>query len=287
MGFTEELEMAIIGVHGLLYTPEPEALRAMLRDVFGFTFVDAGGGWLIFRLPPAELGVHPAEGPTFESGVRHQLAFMCDDIHQTIADLRARGVAVRGEPEEESYGITVILDLPGVEAMLYEPRHRVAIEQPGHSPVPAAATLLAEALHGPSANAYFLNRGDRGLLGSLEALGAEAASLRPNGRSSIAAHVEHLRYGLNLLNGWARGDDPWPDANWAASWLRQRVSEDEWLHLRRALAEEAHAWLEAVKQPRAWRDPAATEALGSIVHLAYHLGAVRQLAEAAAGPRAS
>jgi hypothetical protein len=84
--------MAITGVHALFYTPEPEALRAMLRDVFGFEHVDAGGGWLIFRLPPAELGVHPAEGPTFESGVRHQLSFMCEDIRATIADLRAKGV---------------------------------------------------------------------------------------------------------------------------------------------------------------------------------------------------
>ena len=72
--------MAIIGTHVLLYTSEPEALRATLRDVFGFKHVDAGEGWLIFALPPAELGVHPAEGPTHESGVRHQLTFMCDDI---------------------------------------------------------------------------------------------------------------------------------------------------------------------------------------------------------------
>mgnify|MGYP006203593707 CR=1 FL=1 len=76
--------MAVIGAHMLLYTSEPEALRAMLRDVFGFTHVDAGGGWLIFALPPAELGVHPAEGPTWDSGVRHQISFMCDDIQATI-----------------------------------------------------------------------------------------------------------------------------------------------------------------------------------------------------------
>jgi hypothetical protein len=82
--------MAIIGAHALLYTSEPEALRATLRDVFGWKHVDAGGGWLIFALPPAELGVHPAEGPTYESGVRHQLTFMCDDIHRTIRDLRSR-----------------------------------------------------------------------------------------------------------------------------------------------------------------------------------------------------
>ena len=121
--------MAIIGAHALLYTPEPEALRAVLRDVFGFAHVDAGDGWLIFRLPPAELGVHPAEGPTYEAGTRHQLSFMCDDVAATAAELRAKGIEVRGEPEDEGWGITVMLVLPGgVEVMLYEPRHPVAIE---------------------------------------------------------------------------------------------------------------------------------------------------------------
>jgi hypothetical protein len=119
--------MAITGAHALLYTPEPEKLRAMLRDVFGFSHVDAGGGWLIFALPPAELGVHPAEGPTYESGVRHQLTFMCDDINATVAELRGKGVDVKGEPRDEGYGITVMLGLPGVDVMLYEPRHAVAI----------------------------------------------------------------------------------------------------------------------------------------------------------------
>ena len=65
--------MGIVGAHMLLYTSEPEALRATLRDVFGWKHVDAGEGWLIFKLPPAELGVHPAEGPTYESGMRHQI----------------------------------------------------------------------------------------------------------------------------------------------------------------------------------------------------------------------
>jgi hypothetical protein len=123
--------MAIIGAHMLLYTPEADALRAMLRDSFGFQFVDAGGGWLIFALPPAELGVHPAEGPTYESGIRHQVSFMCDDIRVTIAELRAKGVRIEGEPVEEEYGITAIMTLPGgVEVMLYEPRHATAIGLP-------------------------------------------------------------------------------------------------------------------------------------------------------------
>jgi hypothetical protein len=116
--------MAIIGAHVLLYTSEPEALRTTLLDAFGWKHVDAGGGWLIFALPPAELGVHP----TYESGVRHQLTFMCDDMPKTIRELRLKGIEVKGEPEDEGFGITVMLGLPGgVEVMLYEPRHPVAI----------------------------------------------------------------------------------------------------------------------------------------------------------------
>jgi catechol 2,3-dioxygenase-like lactoylglutathione lyase family enzyme len=112
----------------LLYSSEPDALRAALRDTFGFKFVDAHGGWLIFALPPAELGVHPATWPTYDSGVRHQISFMCDDIHATVAQLRAKGIQIDGEPKDESYGITVTMNLPGdVEVMLYEPRHALAI----------------------------------------------------------------------------------------------------------------------------------------------------------------
>lgn len=120
--------MAITGAHVLLYTSEAEKVRAIFRDVFGWKHVDAGDGWLIFALPPAELGIHPAEGPTYESGVRHQLTLMCDDINATIRDLRAKGIEVKGLPEDEDYGITVMLGLPGgLEVMLYEPRHTTAI----------------------------------------------------------------------------------------------------------------------------------------------------------------
>jgi hypothetical protein len=125
-------KMGVTGAHMLLYTSEPEALRAVFRDVFGFPHVDSGEGWLIFALPPAELGIHPSEGPTFDTGVRHQLTFMCDDIHKTVEDLRGKGIEVRGEPEEEGFGITTTLALPGdVEVMLYEPRHPTAIDLKG------------------------------------------------------------------------------------------------------------------------------------------------------------
>jgi catechol 2,3-dioxygenase-like lactoylglutathione lyase family enzyme len=127
--------MAIIGAHVLLYSSEPEKLRAVLRDVFGFRHVDAGDGWLIFALPPAEVGVHPADeeeehdhdhdhGECEGHAMPHALSFMCDDIRATIRELRAKGVAVRGEPEDHGYGIVVMLDLPGgVEVQLYQPRH--------------------------------------------------------------------------------------------------------------------------------------------------------------------
>jgi predicted enzyme related to lactoylglutathione lyase len=120
--------MAVIGAHMLLYSTEPEKLRATLRDVFGWKFVDAGEGWLIFALPPSEIGVHPAEGPTYESGTRHLISLMCDDINATIRELRAKGVEIEGEPVDEGYGITVLMKLPGgAEVMLYEPRHATAI----------------------------------------------------------------------------------------------------------------------------------------------------------------
>ena len=121
--------MAILGTHLLLYSSEPEALRAMLRDTFGFSNVDAGDGWLIFAMPPAEMGVHPAEGPTYEGGARHQVSFMCDDIVATVADLRARGVRIEGEPKNEGWGITVMMMLPGdARVMLYQPRHPSAFD---------------------------------------------------------------------------------------------------------------------------------------------------------------
>lgn len=120
--------MAITGAHMLFYTSEPELLRGVIRDVFQWKHVDAGDGWLIFALPPSELGVHPAEGPTFESGMRHQITLMCDDIRATARELREKAVTVRGEPHDEGWGITVMLLLPGgLEVMLYEPRHPVAV----------------------------------------------------------------------------------------------------------------------------------------------------------------
>jgi Glyoxalase/Bleomycin resistance protein/Dioxygenase superfamily len=123
--------MPIIGVHALLYTPEAEAVRAILRDVLELHHVDAGDGWLIFELPPAEIAVHPTgmqpDDPA-ASQPHHELSFMCDDITETVADLRSRGVDVRGEPKDQGWGIAVTMALPGgLDVMVYEPRHATAI----------------------------------------------------------------------------------------------------------------------------------------------------------------
>ena len=114
--------MAIVAVHALFYTPQPHELRAFLRDVLGWEYVEhpaSGPGWLIFKLPPAELGVHPSDGST-----QHELSFMCDDIEATMAELRDKGVEFRGEAEDMGFGIGITMALPGgVELLLYQAKH--------------------------------------------------------------------------------------------------------------------------------------------------------------------
>jgi len=114
--------MAITGTHALLYTSQPEELRALLRDAFSWDHVDAHDGWLIFRLPPAELGVHPAAGPAQE------VTLMCDDLSATMADLASKGVVFEGEAQDQGFGMVATMVLPGdVKMLLYEPRHKTAI----------------------------------------------------------------------------------------------------------------------------------------------------------------
>jgi hypothetical protein len=150
----------------------------------------------------------------------------------------------------------------------------------------ALTTLLRELLDGPpDTGAFMLNQGDPGLLASLDVLSAQAASAQPGGRSSVAAHVDHLRYGFELRNRWAQGEDPWATANWGASWTRQQVTDEQWSALRTALAREARAWLKTSGEPRNWNSLDLTEAMSSTVHLAYHLGAIRQIAQGASGPK--
>ena len=116
--------MAVVGAHMLLYTPEAEAVRAVLRDVFEWEYVEDHPGWLIFALPPSEVGVHPSEGST-----QHQICLMCDDLRQTMTELGAKGIEFRGGPKEESFGVTTTMVLPGgVEILLYESRHKTPLD---------------------------------------------------------------------------------------------------------------------------------------------------------------
>ena len=151
--------------------------------------------------------------------------------------------------------------------------------------VDALRGLLTELAVGPpGTSAYVLNPGDRGLLESLRALSAAQASVRPQGRSSIASHAHHLHYGFTLMNRWARGEDPFKDANWSESWRQQQVDDAAWAKLLTALGDEIKKWREAIS-PRDWDPVVLTGTIASIAHLAYHLGAIRQLNAATAGPR--
>jgi hypothetical protein len=114
--------MAVNGAHVLLFSPEADAVRAVLSETFGWSNVDAGDGWLIFALPPAEVAVHPADAPAQE------MYLMCDDLDATIADLRSKGVEFRGEPADRGWGVVTTMVLPGgLEMGLYQPRHPTAI----------------------------------------------------------------------------------------------------------------------------------------------------------------
>jgi len=109
----------ITGAHAIIYTSDAEADRTFFRDVLGFDSVDAGGGWLIFKLPPAELAAHPSE-----TGGRHELYLMCDDVHATVEELTAKGVAIARDVTDEGFGLMTAIRLPGGgELGLYEPRH--------------------------------------------------------------------------------------------------------------------------------------------------------------------
>ena len=113
-----------MGSHVIVSSTDAEADRAFFADVLGHPNVDAGGGWLIFRLPPAELAVHPSEGST-----GHELYFMCDDLETTMAELQAKGVEFTQDVSEERWGRLTRFRLPGGgEVGIYEPRHPLAID---------------------------------------------------------------------------------------------------------------------------------------------------------------
>jgi predicted enzyme related to lactoylglutathione lyase len=113
----------ITGIHAIVFSPQAEQVRAFFRDVLGLSSVDAGGGWPIFALPPAELAVHPADGNT-----RHELYLMCDDIDATLAELRGKGVDVAKDVTDQGWGLLAAIRLPdGSELPVYQPRHPSAL----------------------------------------------------------------------------------------------------------------------------------------------------------------
>lgn len=165
------------------------------------------------------------------------------------------------------------------------------MERPVITPALSSAltTLLRELVDGtPPTGGYMLNRGDRGLLASVNHLSASEASAIIQGGSSIAAHVDHCTYYFSLMNRWASGEpNPWRDADWKASWARTEVSTETWAERRRAFEAEARQWMQSIGQPRDLTEQALTGIIASVAHLAYHLGAIRQMDRTVRGPSAN
>jgi hypothetical protein len=153
---------------------------------------------------------------------------------------------------------------------------------------PVLGTLFAELAEGPPPHggAFMLNSGDVGLLRSLDRLSAAEASQSTNGGATIAAHAQHVRYGLSLMNRWAaEGGNPFANARWDEAWKTSSVDETEWQEIKTGLRSESERWLNALTSPRDAGRIEVTGMIGSIAHLAYHLGAIRQISKDTRGPR--
>ena len=126
----------ITALHTLVYAADPDAARAFFRDVLELPGVDTGGGWLIFGSGPSELAVHPSsweyEGQSGSTEQQFDVSLMCDDLEQTMTDLRARGATFRGEVTDEGWGLATRLVVPGAGVMtLYQPQYDPpALQQP-------------------------------------------------------------------------------------------------------------------------------------------------------------
>ena len=152
---------------------------------------------------------------------------------------------------------------------------------------PTLERLFAELVNGASpSGAFILNSGDAGMLGSLERISAADASRSANGGATLAAHVQHVRYGLSLMNRWTKeGGNPFADAKWDEAWKLSTVDAAEWEEIRHGLRQETADWLQALKTPREIGDIELSGMIGSIAHLAYHLGAIRQINKESRGPK--
>jgi len=112
----------ITGLHAIIFTSEAEAVRAFFRDTLGWPHVDAHEGWLIFKTPPAELAAHPAP-----PGQHHELFLLCDDVEATVAELKAKGVAIEEPVTDQGFGLITYIELPGAGRLgLYQPKHPTA-----------------------------------------------------------------------------------------------------------------------------------------------------------------
>ena len=115
----------ISGIHGLIYARDPKRVRAFFRDVLNFPYIDAHDGWLIFALPPAELGIHPS---TRKNNNVHELYLLCEDVETTFERLRRKGVRFTGPIEDVGYGYATTMKIPGGGKLgLYQPKHKLAI----------------------------------------------------------------------------------------------------------------------------------------------------------------
>jgi len=143
----------------------------------------------------------------------------------------------------------------------------------------ALGTILAEVFEGSPHTGYVLNPGDSGMLKQLDGIDAKAASTRSiPGQTTVAAHVDHVHFGLSILNRWAAGEEnPFATADWNGSWKRGEVNDEQWATLRSNLRSEWQKWQAAVAARTDWDDIAAAGSLSSAAHTAYHLGAIRQI----------
>lgn len=154
--------------------------------------------------------------------------------------------------------------------------------------VRSVTRLLSELVDGgpPGGECFVLNSGDAGLLKSLDKLSSADASKSVNGGATIAAHVQHVRYGLSLMNKWMReGGNPFADAKWDEAWRVSTVDDATWSEIRGGLAGELRQWQEGLATPRELSGVELTGVVSSVVHLAYHFGAIRQIDKTARGPR--
>ena len=151
----------------------------------------------------------------------------------------------------------------------------------------ALRRVFSELVNGTSPKGGFvLNSGDVGLLASLDRLTAEEASQSANDGATIAAHTEHVRYGLELMNEWAaRGGNPFANARWDAAWKISRVDKPQWQEIRKGLHDEATKWVAVLNTPREMSSVELTGLVGSVAHLAYHIGAIRQIDRSTRGPK--